>query len=185
MADNDPQTNYVYEARLIAHSYFSRSYQFEEIELGTFSKETFAIDASVLEIKEGIYDLYKILVEELNDRKEDESLLSEEESFTIEGLEKVVEFLKETYNNSFNDNFDVKKVNELIKTISSTLQETKNFDVDDYYRQNDSSYFFPFFSTFYDNQLSEEDEKVSFFLEIKEFVVDKFSSGQEFPPTIE
>lgn len=185
MANNDPQTVYNFEAKLIAQSYIAEFYQSEVIDLGIFSKETFAIDAAILKIKEGVYDLFKILVEELNDRKEDETLLSEEEFSIIEGLEKIVKFLKETYNNSFSDNFDIKKVNELIKTISSTLQETKNFDIDDYYRQNDSSYFYPFFSIFYDNQWSEEDEKVSFFLEIKEIVVDKFSSGQELPPTIE
>lgn len=121
MTNSDPQTVYVYETKLTAASYIADFYQSEVIDLGIFSKETIAIDAAVLKIKEGVYDLYKILVEELNDRKEDETFPSEEESFIIEGLEKVVEFLKETYNNSFSANFDIKKVNELIKTISSTL----------------------------------------------------------------
>ncbi len=184
MANSNSQTNYVYEAKLIARSYFSRNFQFEEIDLGTFSKETFVIDAAALKIKEGIYDLYKILVEELNNRKEDDFFLSGEQMFITESIEKVAKSLKETYNNLSDDNIDVKKVNEIIQNISSALQETKNFDIDDYYRQNDSSYFFPFFCVFYD-EYSATHEYGLFVLEIKEVVIDKFSSNKELPATIQ
>jgi len=184
MANNDLQTTYNFEAKLVAVSYIADFYQSEVIDLGLFSKETFAIDAAVLKIKEGIYNLYKIFIEELNDRKENDFFLSGEQIFITESIEVVVKFLKETYNNSFSDNFDVKKVNEIIQNISETLQETENFDVDDYYRRNDSSYFSPFFCVFYDD-FSETHEYDAFVLEIKEVVVDKFSSDQELPSSIE
>lgn len=148
MANNDPQTNYAYKARLIAHSYFGDSYQFEEIELGTFSKETFAIDAIVLKIKEGVYHLYESFVEELQAIKEEKWSLTKDGKQRIRGIEEVVKFLKETYNGGFHENLSVESINELIKNVSIKLRDVKNFNFFEYIIENDNSYFHPFFLCF-------------------------------------
>jgi len=184
MANNDPQTNYVYKARLIAHSYVSNSFQFEEIELGTFSKETFAIDAVILEIKEGVYKLYESLVEELQDIKEEKWSLTEDGRQRIKGIEEVVKFLKETYNGGFHENLHIQSINQLIENISTKLRDVEDFNFFEYIVNNDNSYFHPFFSMFYCNQSSDSEES-TFTFEINEVVVDKISSRKELPSTIE
>lgn len=103
----------VYETYFISRLY-ADSYQFYKIDVGTFSKESFALEFAANKLKKSIVRIYK----ELPKFARHDNVSYQE----YEKIKELMEFLKETYN-SFKEDMSHKEINDFIYKVSEEIEK--------------------------------------------------------------
>lgn len=103
----------VYETYFISRIY-GDSYQSYKIDVGTFSKESFALEFAANKIKKSIVRIYKELPKFA--RYDNVSY------YEYEKTKELMAFLKETYN-SFKEDMSHKEINDFIYKVSKEIEQ--------------------------------------------------------------